>query len=70
MTPQKHCERIRGWVREQANSLPPEAKQKVLRALEERVEMGCFGRLYQLHNAGEVPDSWRSVLDDFWGFAR
>ena len=69
MTPQEGCDDCRRWFREEAEGLPGEARQMVLRALEDKHDRRCCMRLIELRDDGEIPVFWNATLDKFWEFS-
>ena len=56
----------RAWFRREAEALPANVKRKVLRALEWAEVRAVFFALHKLGEAGELPDSWKVPLGNFY----
>ena len=69
MTAHQGCDDCRRWIREEAEGLQEEARQKVLRALEEKYDRICCTHLLDLREDGELPAFWNSTIDKFCEFA-
>jgi hypothetical protein len=70
MMPHEVCAECRRWFEGEAEGLPEEIRQWVLRALTERHERLCCDRLFELRDEGRLPAFWNTTLEKFWEGSR
>ena len=70
MTQQEVCVECRRWFEEEAEGLPEDAKQLVLRALSEKHHRLCCDRLFELREEEKIPVFWHATLEKFWEGSR
>jgi len=54
------------WFRAEAEMLPLEVRLAVQDAISERTPRLAYLGLHELNEAGELPASWKPVLDEFY----
>jgi hypothetical protein len=70
MTPQEVCAECRQWICDEAEGLPADSRERILRALEEKHERLCCDRLIELREDGKIPTFWNATLERFWEYSR
>ena len=69
MAEHQGCGDCRQWLRDEAEGLPEDVRQKVLHALAEKHDRLCCTRLMDLKEDGDLPAFWSHTLDRFWELA-
>jgi hypothetical protein len=70
MTPHEVCAECRRWIEDEAEGLPEDLRQWILRALTEKHERLCCDRLLELKDEGRLPIFWNATLEKFWEASR